>query len=93
MGSGVSAGSEGCLSVRPEQIRLSREAGADSLEVVVQNRIFLGEHTEYLVTHAILGEFLVLSPRQTEMNDGPFNAGESLTVSWDAGTALVLEQE
>ncbi|MGX9353089.1 ABC transporter ATP-binding protein [Shimia sp. W99] len=87
----VADGQDACVSVRPEQMRLSREEGG--LPVHVHNRIFLGEHTEYLVTHATLGEFLVLSPRQTEMNDGPFNAGESLTVSWDAGTALVLEQE
>ena len=87
----VAPGDDVSLSVRPEQIHLNREiAGANSVPVTVQNRIFLGEHTEYLVRHETLGEFLVLSPRQSELNDGPFNVDERLHASWDAGTALVL---
>lgn len=82
-----------CISVRPEQIHLSRGADAkDGLTVTVLNRIFLGEHTEFLVKHESLGEFLVLSPRQTELNDGPFNTGDTLTASWNAGAALVLDR-
>ena len=49
----VATGDDVNLSVRPEQIYLTREiAGANSVPVTVQNRIFLGEHTEYLVRHA-----------------------------------------
>jgi len=83
-------GQEVSISVRPEQIRLGR--GGSGYEVTVLNRIFLGEHTEYLVRHETLGEFLVLTPRQTELNDGPFNTGDRLTASWDAGSALVLDR-
>lgn len=86
----LAVGQEVCVSTRPEQMRLSRQG--DGMPVVVHNRIFLGEHTEYLVAHETLGEFLVLSPRQTELNDGPFNAGDKLKVSWDAGSALVLDR-
>ncbi|MBE9476993.1 MAG: ABC transporter ATP-binding protein, partial [Proteobacteria bacterium] len=83
-----------CISVRPEQVSLSRNTDSkDSLSVEVKNRIFLGEHTEYLVEHNTLGEFLVLAPRQSELNDGTFNAGETVQASWDAGTALVLDRD
>ncbi len=81
------------VSLRPEQIALDRAAGPSSLPVKVLNRIFLGEHTEYLVRHESLGEFLVLTPRQIELNDGPFNTGESLYASWNAGAALVLDRD
>jgi spermidine/putrescine transport system ATP-binding protein len=87
----IASGEAASLSVRPEQIHLNREdTGSNSLSVTVQNRIFLGEHTEYLVRHVTLGEFLVLVPRQSELNDGPFNVDERLHASWDAGSALVL---
>lgn len=82
-------GQQVCVSVRPEQMKLQREG--DGLNVVVRNRIFLGEHTEYLVTHETLGDFLVLSPRQSEPANGPFNAGEHLLVSWEASAALILD--
>jgi spermidine/putrescine transport system ATP-binding protein len=80
---------EACISIRPEQIRLSR-SDRSGIEVVVHNRIFLGEHTEYLVRNNVLGDFLVLSPRQSELNDGPFNTGDTAWAAWDAGSAVVL---
>ena len=43
--------------------------------------------------HESLGEFMVLTPRQAELSDGPFNAGEQLTAVWDAGSALVLDKD
>ena len=90
-GHALNAGQSVSVSVRPEQIYLSTAASEGSLEVTVQNRIFLGEHTEYLVRHEELGEFLVLAPRLAELNEGPFNAGDVLQASWDAAAALVLE--
>lgn len=88
----VASGQDVCVSVRPEQIRIGRTSDMkDSLPVTVSNRIFLGEHTEYLVKHESLGEFLVLTPRQSELNEGPFNTGDTLLASWDAGAALILD--
>ncbi len=79
------------LSVRPEQIHLSRTSKAETdIGVTVLNRIFLGEHTEYLVRHDTLGEFLVLSPRQSELNEGSFKVDEPLFASWNASRALIL---
>ncbi|MDQ2092433.1 ABC transporter ATP-binding protein [Marimonas arenosa] len=89
----VSAGQAVSISVRPEQVHLTRTGGGEGqLPVTVHNRIFLGEHTEYLVIHETLGEFLVLAPRQSELNEGPFNTGDVLQASWDAGAALVLDR-
>ena len=78
-----------CMSIRPEQMKLHR--AGDGLNVEVQNRIFLGEHTEYLVKHETLGNFLVLSPRQYEQAGGPFNAGDRALVSWEPSAALILD--
>lgn len=79
-----------CVSVRPEQMKLHRQGNGVNVEV--RNRIFLGEHTEYLVNHETLGDFLVLSPRQSELNEGPFDVGDKATVSWDSSTALILDR-
>ncbi len=90
----IAAGDPVSLSVRPEQIGLTRkQGGAGALPVTVRNRIFLGEHTEYLVRHETLGEFFVLAPRQSELSEGPFNSGEGLFASWDATAALVLTRK
>lgn len=92
--SGLQLGEDVSLSIRPEQIHLSKsDKSGNDLEVTVLNRIFLGEHTEYLVRHDTLGEFLVLSPRQTELNEGSFNVDERPFASWDAGGALILSRD
>ena len=93
MSSGDGAGPQGCLSVRPEQIRLSRDAEENSLEVVVQNRIFLGEHTEYLVRNEQLGNIIILAPRQIELGASSFQTGDRAHVSWSRDSALILKQE
>jgi spermidine/putrescine transport system ATP-binding protein len=60
------------------------------LEVVLRNRIFLGEHIEYLVEHATLGEFLVLIPRQSDQGDR-YATGDTVSVGWRPKAALVLK--
>ncbi len=96
---GMARGQGISLSVRPEQMVLSRDPRslpADSavkLEATVRNRIFLGEHTEYLLHETRLGEFLALAPRQTEISEPAFDTGESIHVSWSANAALVLSNE
>lgn len=89
----ISAGEEGCLSIRPEQIRLARNASDSSLEVTVQNRIFLGEHTEYLVRNEALGNIIILAPRQAEAGALGFDTGERAHVSWSGDAALVLKRD
>jgi len=92
--SGVLAqGAKAALSIRPEQIDLARIARAGAEPVTVINRIFLGEHTEYLVRHAALGDLLVLVARQAEASAGSFAPGEAGYVSWVAQAALILPED
>ncbi len=90
---GLSAGDPACLSIRPEQIRMGREATDGSLQVTVQNRIFLGEHTEYLVRHEGLGNIIVLAPRQAEHGARGFETGERAHISWGGDAALILKPD
>ncbi len=83
-------GQKVCVSVRPEQMKLHRQG--EGLEVEVHNRIFLGEHTEYLVKHETLGDFLVLTPRQADLTEGAFAVGDKAMVSWETSAALVLDR-
>lgn len=92
----VSAGSRVSVSVRPEQMvavrdrkRLPASPGL-AAEAQVINRIFLGEHTEYLLRNTELGEFLVLSPRQNELGERPFDIGETVHAGFSRESALVL---
>ncbi len=93
------AGDAVSVSVRPEQMLLARDASslppdrAATLRVTVLNRIFLGEHTEYLLGDPRLGEFLALAPRQSEASESPFSTGETIHVAWSTGAALVLGGE
>ena len=88
----AAVGEKVSVSLRPEQIAL-RRAGDDEVSVPVQvvNRIFLGEHTEYLVRSAELGEFLVLVSRQAEAAHGSYQPGDAAHAGWKAQSALVLQ--
>lgn len=57
------------------------------------DRIFLGEHTEYLLCNEQLGEFLALAPRQNEFSERPFETNEVVHVTWSRGAGLVLGGE
>jgi len=86
------------LCLRPEQITLSGKqtacgAGDICLPVHIRNRIFLGEHTEYLVHNPALGDFLVLAPRRTEAVDGSFEPGQEGWALWPPGAALILSND
>jgi spermidine/putrescine transport system ATP-binding protein len=78
------------LSLRPEQIELTHGARNLAEPVTVINRIFLGEHTEYLVRHASLGDLLVLVARQAEAGEGSFAPGDAGFVGWAADAGLIL---
>ena len=90
------SGDSVCMCVRPEQIVLSRQnhgqTDGNTLSVPAQilNRIFLGEHTEYLLRSEQLGEFLAMTPRQTELNEKPFEPGEQVQAAWSRDAALIL---
>ena len=87
-GAEVTAGQVAIACLRPEQIALSR--GEEGVPVTVVNRIFLGEHTEYLVRNPDLGQFLVLASRQAEAGEGNLEPGETGRVRWRDGVARIL---
>jgi spermidine/putrescine transport system ATP-binding protein len=89
----IAAGRTATASLRPEQITLSRKMAGSALPVTVINRIFLGEHTEYLVRNADLGDFLVLVSRQAEASEGGFEPGDPAFASWADGEALILSDD
>ena len=92
-GGGLSPGDRVAASLRPEQISLARTPGQGALPVTIVNRIFLGEHTEYLLRHAGLGDFLALVPRQAESGDGGFEPGQTAHARWPDGAALILKDD
>lgn len=83
-------GSRVTLSIRPEQIEMTRSTGQP---VRVINRIFLGEHTEYLVRHDTMGDLLVRVSRQAEAAEGAFSPGDAAFVRWGAEAGLILDQD
>jgi spermidine/putrescine transport system ATP-binding protein len=89
----VAPGEHGCLSLRPEQIRMSRTSSSGALKAVVQNRIFLGEHTEYLVRHASLGSIIVMAPRQSDAARQAPSKGDTVWITWDADAGLILKND
>jgi len=91
LGPGLTVGDTVSLSVRPEQVALTRKAAA--VPVIILNRIFLGEHTEYLVQNHALGSFLVLVSRQAEALEGGFDPGDTGFASWNNDTALILSND
>ena len=86
-------GAKVSLSIRPEQIGLAHVPREGAEPVTVINRIFLGEHTEYLVRHAALGDLLVLVARQAEAAEGSFAPGAAGYVIWAPDTGLILGQD
>jgi spermidine/putrescine transport system ATP-binding protein len=83
------------LSIRPEQLQLAKsEAALDTpfkLTGQVLNRIFLGEHTEYLIRNPALGDFMAVSPRQAERDGASYEIGDRIAAGWRPEAALVLD--
>lgn len=89
----VSEGDDVCMSVRPEQIRLQRGETPDSLQGTILNRIFLGEHTEYLIHQESLGNISVLAPRQSDEGLSDLGKGDGIWLNWKPEAALILKND
>ncbi len=94
----LSVGAPASIVIRPEMVVLgphnSNAADMDmdvALNGRIKNRIFLGEHTEYLVDAEGLGDVLVLSPKHIEGTQGSFEPGDSIAIGWKNDAALALE--
>ncbi len=87
------------LSVRPELIEIagSERQLPDGLSarfpVKVLNRIFLGEHTEYVVSSDRLGEFMVMAPRMSEREAGVYEIGDMIAAGWRAEAERILPND
>jgi spermidine/putrescine transport system ATP-binding protein len=95
---GLSVGVSASIAIRPELIVVSaHNTSATNMDTDValngriKNRIFLGEHTEYLVDTEGLGDVLVLTPKHIERTQGGYELGDSIAIGWKNDTALVLE--
>jgi spermidine/putrescine transport system ATP-binding protein len=95
---GLSVGASASIAIRPELIVVSaHNTSATDMDTDValngriKNRIFLGEHTEYLVDTEGLGDVLVLTPKHIERTQGGYKLGDSIAIGWKNDTALVLE--
>jgi spermidine/putrescine transport system ATP-binding protein len=91
----MARGSKACVAIRPEMISITAENGSSNftnfaIQGQVMNRIFLGEHSEYLVATEGCGDVLVLSPKSIESNNRSFSPGDNVSISWGPDNALAL---
>ena len=91
---GLAIGSKACVAVRPEMISITDSPANSSTNIAihgqVMNRIFLGEHSEYLIATEGCGDVLVLSPKSIESNSRSFAPGDNVSLSWKPDAVLVL---
>ena len=93
----LAVGERGAIAVRPELIQVlpsGAAAGAEldvAIEGRIKNRIFLGEHTEYLVETRGFGDVLALVPKHVEISRGGFNPGDEVSIGWYDAAALSLK--
>jgi len=91
----LARGSRACVAVRPEMISISTASeNKDSSNIAingqVMNRIFLGEHSEYLIATEGYGDVMVLSPKSIESINKSFAPGDNVSISWRPEAVLVL---
>jgi len=92
---GLAIGGKACVAVRPEMISITASSESNDFTNIaihgqVMNRIFLGEHSEYLIATEGCGGVLVLSPKSIESNSRSFAPGDNVSLSWKPDAALVL---
>jgi spermidine/putrescine transport system ATP-binding protein len=97
-GETLAPGARGVIAVRPELVHVMPTPGPGISETDIEapgrikNRIFLGEHTEYLVGTQELGDILALVPKHVEASDGGFSPGDEVRIGWRMSAALSLAE-
>ncbi len=91
----MAKGSKAFVAIRPEMISITAAAEtSNSTNITIQgrvmNRIFLGEHSEYLVATEGFGEVMVLAPKTIESINKSFAPGDNVSISWRPEAVLVL---
>jgi len=93
-GKALSADAAGCIAVRPELISIAG-AHADlarevKLQGCVEDRIYLGNSTEYRVRTQAFGVVCVRVPRQQDHGANAFEHGAAVSVGWDHANGLAM---
>ncbi|MGH6932589.1 MAG: TOBE domain-containing protein, partial [Dongiaceae bacterium] len=89
--------SRAVIAVRPEFVRLWRQeppADAAALACAVKgrinNRIYLGDQTEFSIQTAELGDILVRASKETGAMSNDYAPGNEVTLGWHETRALAL---
>ncbi|WP_444436913.1 ABC transporter ATP-binding protein [Pseudomonas sp. A6] len=93
-GPALAAQSEGCIAVRPELVGIAA-AGAELAREVrlggsVEDRIYLGNLTEYRVRTEAFGIVCVRVPRQGAEAGEAFEHGARVQVGWNQASGLAM---
>jgi len=91
----LAKGNRASIAVRPEMISIiaadeTNKCTNIAIKGRVMNRIFLGEHSEYLVATEGYGDVMVLSPKSIESANRSFEPGDNVSLSWSPEAVLVL---
>jgi spermidine/putrescine transport system ATP-binding protein len=91
----LTKGSKACVAVRPEMISImaadeTNDSNSITIHGQVMNRIFLGEHSEYLIATEGYGKVMVLSPKSIESINRSFVPGDNVSISWRPEAVLIL---
>jgi spermidine/putrescine transport system ATP-binding protein len=93
-GKALSADADGCIAVRPELISIAGASADMAREVTlpgcVEDRIYLGNSTEYRVRTQAFGVVCVRVPRQQDHGDNAFEHGAAVRVGWDHANGLAM---
>jgi spermidine/putrescine transport system ATP-binding protein len=93
-GKALSAQVEGCIAVRPELISIGAANTPLGREVTlngqVEDRIYLGNLTEYRVRTEPFGIVCVRVPRVREHHQASFEHGAAVQIGWDQANGLAM---
>jgi len=99
-GTTLSANTEGCIAVRPELIDIAAKGGLQGRDVTldgcVEDRIYLGNITEYRVRTQPFGIVCVRVPRQQgsggqgTVDPSGFEHGAAVQVGWNNASGLAM---
>jgi spermidine/putrescine transport system ATP-binding protein len=90
-GASLAGQARGVIAVRPEAISLGGDESLDyRFSGKVQNRIYLGDQTEFSIATAELGDILVRAPNSSRLVSGGLAPGDETMLGWQRDSALAL---
>ena len=90
-GGSLAGQARGVIAVRPEAIALGANESLDyRFSGRVQNRIYLGDQTEFSIATSELGDILVRAPNTSVAVSGGLAPGDETMLGWRRASALAL---